>query len=197
MHGAMAFFVFVFIMCQIIVVIISGGGMGVTHLTANITVVDVTLNVATTANFLSATPGIPAYLLIVGDGNKEVVSYTGKTATQFTGLTRNVEDPQTGEQYESVAFSANSKVMTTNIGAVDSFMGYNVGGAQGVVGTIKVIIVSGIAILRNIPRMLVWDYPWFQGPTSIFRYPLFAISAGFVWSIAMLFLQLAQGILKI
>ena len=93
MHGAMAFFTFVFIMCQIIVIAISGGGMAVTRLDAVIDEDDVVLSVETTANFLNATPGVPAYLLLTGSA-KEIVSYTGSTDTTFTGLTRAVVVPE-------------------------------------------------------------------------------------------------------
>jgi len=196
MHGAMTFFVFVFIVCQIVVIAISGGGMAVTRLTNDIDLDDTTLNVSTTANFLNASVGVPAYLVII-DGGKEIVSYTGKTDTSFTGVVRGIADPQTGEQYEAGSHTAGAKVMTTNVGAIDSFMGYNVGGAQGVIGTVKVVVASGVAILYNLPRMLAWDYPWFTGQASILRFPLFALSAGFVWAIAMVFLQLAQGILRV
>lgn len=196
MHGAMTFFVFVFIICQIVVIAISGGGMAVTRLSNDIDLDDTTLQVASTANFLNASGAVPAYLVVL-NGGKEVVSYTGKTDTTFTGVTRAVADPQTGEQYEATSHVAGAKVMTTNVGAIDSFMGYNVGGAQGVIGTVKVVVASGIAILKNLPRMLAWDYPWFQGQAAILRFPLFALSAGFVWAIAMVFLQLAQGILRV
>ena len=197
MHGAMSFFVFVFIVCQIVAVAITGGGMGRTALTANLLVGEVaTAHVTSTANFLNATPAVPAYLLVVGT-KREVVEYTGKTVTTFTGMTRAVADPQTGEQYEASAFVIGDRIMTTNIGAIDSFMGFNVAGAQGLTGTVWAVVNSGIAMFRNIPRMLTWDYPWFQGQASFLRYPLFALSAGFVWTIVMAFIQLAQGILRI
>lgn len=196
MHGAMSFFVFVFIVCQIIIIAISGGGMAVTRISSDLNATATTIPVVSTAGFLNATPGVPAYLLLQ-DGSREVVSYTGKTANSFTGVVRGAPDPQTGEQYEAAPHTVGSKIMTTNVGAIDSFMGYNVGGAQGVVGTVKVVVASGVSILRNLPRMLAWDYPWFQGQAAILRFPLFALSAGFVWAIAMAFLQLAQGILRI
>ena len=200
----MAFFAFVFITCQIIVVSISGGGFAVTRLSATLSDNETaTMYVDSTANFLSATPAVPAYVLIK-DTDSEIVKYTGKTATTFTGLTRGVTDLQSGEQYDASAHTVSldptilsPKVMTTNIGAIDSFVGYNVGSAEGITGSIKIVVASGLAILKNIPRMLAWDYPWFQGSAAILRYPLFALSAGFVWALAMVFLQLAQGILRL
>lgn len=196
MHGTMAFFVFVFITCQIVMIAISGGGMAVTALTSPVSVNATVLNVGSTANFLSASPSTPAYLKVVGS-SQEVVYYTGLTSTTVTGVTRGVADPQTGEQYEASEHVTGAKVMTTNMGAIDTFVGYSVGSAQGATGSIRVIIASGLAILRNIPRMLAWDYPWFQGQAAILRIPLFALSAGFVWALAMGFLQLAQGILRL
>ena len=203
MHGAMAFFAWVFIVCQILAAVLQGGGFGVGYLSANITADDVTMAVVDTTNstWLNASASVPAYLLIK-DSSQEVVGYTGKTfdaatgIVTFTGLDRGAEDPQTREQYDESIHPAGSKVMTVNVGAIDSFVGYSVGSSQGTVGAIKVVIASGVAILRNLPRMLLWDYPWLQGQATILRYPLFALSAGFVWSLAMAFLQLAQGILK-
>lgn len=196
MHGTMAFFVFVFVICQIVLVAISGGGMAVTALTGSIDIDDTTLLVVSTANFLSASESTPAYLKLVGSST-EVISYTGLTGTTVTGCSRGCADPQTGEQYEPSEHTEGTKVMTTNMGALDSFVGFSVGSAQGAAGSIRVIIASGLAILRNLPRMLAWDYPWFRGQAAILRIPLFALSAGFIWALAMMFLQLAQGILRL
>jgi hypothetical protein len=196
MHGAMAFFVFVFVACQIVVIGISGGGMAATVLTAPVSANGTILNVASTANFLGASGSHPGYLVVTGSG-REVVSYTGLTSTSITGCARGVADPQTGEQYEACPHTTGSKVMTTNVGALDSFVGYNVGSAQGTTGSISVVIASGLAILRNLPRMLAWDYPWFNNQTAILRLLLFCLSAGFVWALFMTFLQLAQGILNL
>lgn len=196
MHGTMAFFVFVFIVCQIVVIAISGGGMAVTALASPADTDDSTLYVESTANFLSASESVPAYLKLIG-GNTEVVYYTGLTSTTVTGVVRGAADPQTGEQYEACEHVTGTKVMTTNMGAIDTFVGYSVGSAQGTTGSIRVMVASGLAILRNMPRMLAWDYPWFRNQTAILRVPLFALSAGFIWALAMAFLQLAQGILRV
>jgi len=204
MNGAMAFFAFLFIVSQIIASVIQGGGFASGLLAAGITDTSPTMQVADTTNsaWLGASVGVPAYLLIKGT-DQEVVSYTGKSYNSitkimtFSGLDRGVEDPQTGERYDAAVHPASSKVMTTNIGAIDSFVGYSVGSAQGVIGSVKVVVASGVAILKNLPRMLLWDYPWLQGQAIILRFPLFALSAGFVWALFMSMLQLAQGILRV
>jgi len=204
MSGVMAFFAFVFIVSQIIASVIQGGGFASGLLAADITDGSVTMQVADTANsaWLNASVGVPAYLLIVGS-NREVVSYTGKSYNNitkvmtFTGLGRGAADSQTEERYDAATHLAGSKVMTTNIGAIDSFVGYSVGSAQGVIGSVKVVVASGVAILKNLPRMLLWDYPWLQGQATVLRFPLFALSAGFVWALFMSMLQLAQGILRV
>ena len=204
MNGALAFLSFVFIVSQIIASVIQGGGFASGLLASDITDNSTTMQVADTTNsvWLDASASVPAYLLIKGT-DQEVVGYTGKSYNSVTkiltvtGLDRGAEDPQTGERYDAVAHPEGSKVMTTNVGAIDSFVGYSVGSAQGVTGSIKVVVASGIAILKNLPRMLLWDYPWLQGQATIIRFPLFALSAGFVWALFMAMLQLAQGILKV
>jgi len=204
MSGSMAFFAWVFIVGQIIASVIQGGGFASGLLAADITDASVTMQVADTTNsaWLGASVSVPAYLLIKGS-DSEVVSYTGKSydgvtkIMTFSGLGRGVADPQTGERYDAAVHSSGSKVMTTNIGAIDSFVGYSVGTAQGVIGSVKVVVASGVAILKNLPRMLLWDYPWLQGQATVFRFPLFALSAGFVWALFMSMLQLAQGILRV
>jgi len=45
---------------------------------------DTTINVISTADFITAADALTTYLLI----NDEIISYTGKTATSFTGCTR-------------------------------------------------------------------------------------------------------------
>ena len=200
----MSFFSFIFIACQILATVIQGGGFGVGYLSADVAVDAVTLSVTSTTDstWLDASVSVPAYLLIVGS-EREVVSYTGKSFNDvtgiatFTGLGRGATDPQTDEHYDATVHVTGSKVMTTNVGAIDSFVGYNVGSAQGVVGAVKVVLASGVAILRNLPRMLLWNYPWLRGQATITRYLLFALSAGFVWSLFMAMLQLAQGILRV
>lgn len=194
MHGAMAFFVFVFIACQIVSVSITGGGTAVTTLTSAVDDDDTTFTVSSTAGLLNASVSSPAHVVVVGS-SREVISYTGLTSTQLLGCSRAQADPQTGEQYEASEHAAGTKVMTTNVGALDSFVGYSVGSAQGTVGSIRMVVSTGLAILRNLPRMLAWDYPWFNNQTAIIRVLLFCLSAGFVWALAMAFIQLARGIL--
>ena len=202
MSGAMAFFVFVFLVCQIIATVIQGGGMARTELTATLDEAETAvMHVESTSGFLNASAAVPASVLVVGPLGREFVGYTGRTATTFTGLARGETDPQTKESQEAVthAVSADSTptVMTVNLDVIDSFVGYSVGTAQGTTGSISLIFATGKALLFSLPRMLMWDYPWLAGHVAIFRIPLFALSAGFIWATFMATVGVAQGLLRI
>lgn len=186
------FFIFMFVVGQLIALMVEGGGFAVTRLNGAVDSDDVTVTVDNTNNFLSADIAHPAYIQV---GN-EIMSYTAKTATQFTGVTRGAADPQTRRATTAAAHADNAKVMTLNVSAMDSFIGYNIttsGAAFGALDAVK--LVGGFFV--NLPKMLLWDYPWLTGPWVIARYLLFAFSGGFIFGVAMLMLTLAQAIWRV
>jgi len=46
----------------------------------------------------------------------------------------------------------------------------------------------------GIPKLIAWDYGFFEGDLNIFRWMvLFPLSAGFVWGLASIFIPVIQG----
>lgn len=184
-----AFFIFVFICGQLIAMMIEGGGFALTRLDGELSSTATTITVDSTANFLSADGSHPAYVM-VGD---EICSYAGKASTQFTGVMRGVADPQTGRQVDAIAHADNAKVKTLNVAAIDSFMGYNITTSGAEFGTLDAVKFVGRTFV-NMPKFLLWDYPWFEGPWVLARFLMFFLSGGFVFGIAFAMITLARGI---
>ena len=178
-----------FIVGQLIMIMVEGGGFAVTELNGSLSDSAVTVVVDSTTNFLSADASHPAYAMI----EDEIVSYTGSASTQFTGVTRGTSDPQTNRQSTAVAHSSNARVKTLNIAAIDSFMGYNITTSGAEFGTLDAVKLAGRTLL-NMPKFLSWDYPWFTGPWVVARFLLFSLSAGFIISLSLAMLGLAQSL---
>ena len=182
-----------FVVGQLIATMIEGGGFAVTRLDGSLPALATTIVVDSTSNFLSADAIHPAYIVI---GSDEVASYTGITSTQFTGVARGVSDPQTGRQVDAIAHADNLRIKTLNIAALDSFMGYNITTSGAEFGTLDAIKFTGRFFL-NMPKFLLWDYPWLTGPAIVVRFILFALSGGFIFGVALTMLALAQSIWRI
>lgn len=183
------FFVFVFVAGQLISMMITGGGFAVTRLSGPLSDTATTIAVVSTDGFLSASPTHRAYVAI----GSEVVSYTGRTPTLLTGVTRGAADPQTGRRIVATAHPNATKVRTLNIAALDSFMGYNITTSGAAFGTLDAINFLRSTFV-NLPRFLTWDYPWLEGNWVIVRFLLFPVSAGFIFALGVSFLWLALGI---
>ncbi len=184
-----AFFIFMFVTSQLIAVMIEGGGFAVAQLDGDLTESATVITVDSTTNFLSADVSHPSYIMV----EDEVVSYTGRTSTTFTGVMRGVADPQTGRRVDAVVHADNAKVKTLNVAAMDSFMGYNVTTSGAEFGTLDAVKFTG-RLFVNMPKFLLWDYPWFTGPWVVARFILFAFSAGFLFGLGLVMLALARGI---
>jgi hypothetical protein len=187
------FFFFTFVMCTIIASVVDGGGgIASTKTSAVVSSNATTIAVSTTKNFLGADATHPAYAMI---GSKEIFTYTGKTALTFTGVIKGVADPQSGTQVVRAAYGANTTIKTLAVGAMDSFLGYNITTSQATFGAMDAIIF-GARMFTNLPKFLMWNYSFLQGEWVMLRYVLMSLSAGFVFSIAMGMLWLAMSIWK-
>ena len=183
------FFIFMFITGQLIAVMIEGGGFAVSRLNGPLSATAKVITIDSTENFLAADATHPAYIM-VGD---EIVSYTDKTSTQFVPCLRGEKDPQTQRATEASAHAHRTKVKTLNVAAMDSFIGYNITTSGAEFGTLDAVKFVG-RTFANLPKMLLWDYPWFTGPWVIARFILFAFSGGFVFGLCIAMVTLARGI---
>lgn len=187
------FFVFTFICGNLIAGSIdTQAAYAVTRLDGSISEDAITLTVDDTTNFPGASTPDTARCVYVGD---EVVYYTTLTSTTFTGLTRGGTDPQTGRVTQADSHSDNTRVKTLMAQTISSVGAINLITSGVSFGSLTAYVLTGTA-LRDIFKTLTWDYPWFEGNMIFARIPLFAISAGFLWTIAIAMIALANGIFR-
>lgn len=165
----------------------------VTSLSSSIDDDDATITVVDTTNFPPATSPASGRRLGIGS---EVIIYSGLTDTQFTGLTRGASDPQTGQTTEAATHSSGAKVMSMTARTISNISAINLITSGVTFGSLAGYVLTGTA-LRDLFKTLTWDYPWFRGNWVFARIPLLALSGGFLWAMAIVFLQIAQGILRL
>ena len=183
-----AFFVFVFICGNLVAGAVDTQAVyAVTRLDSSISESDVTVTVDETTNFPSS-----GYIYI----GTELIAYTGKTSTTFTGCARGYTDPQTGKSTEAASHGDDSKTMSIVAKTMSGVGAINLVTSGVTFGSLAAYVITGTAI-SDIAKTLTWDYPWFQGNMVYARLPLFALSAGFLWALGLVFLTIAQGILRI
>ncbi len=185
------FFMFIFIISSILTAGLEGGGFAATRTTSAATATDVTLQVNSTEGFLAASVSNPAYV----QWENEVVSYTDKTDTSFTGVTRGQINPRIGQTTEAVIHLENTSIKTMDVTAIDKMIGYNVTQAGAAFGFIDALTLGG-HMFGSMISLAMWDYPWLQGQATVFRYVLFAFSWGFILSFGLAMLGLGMSLWK-
>ena len=176
--------------------LLAGGGFASTYITQAIPASGFsgTIYVSDVTGFLNASPALPAYIQV----DDEIFYYTANpdpNTESLTNVTRAVTDPQTGVATEPAAHAIGAELASTEIKAMDSFMGYNISTTGATFGSFSALTLVG-KFFTNIPRYIEWDYPWFQGMGQLVRFALFAFSMGFVLSFAIAVIATAFGIFK-
>ena len=192
----MVFFSFISITGFLLTALLAGGGFAATYITQAIpaTGFSGTIYVSDVTGFLNASPTYPAYIQV----DDEIFYYTANpdpNTESLTSVTRAVTDPQTGTTSTAAAHAIGAELASTEIKAMDSFMGYNISSAGATFGTFSAVTLVG-KFFTNIPRYIEWDYPWFQGMGQLIRFALFAFSMGFILSFSIAVISTAFGIFK-
>lgn len=190
------FFGFVNIICFILAALLAGGGFAATDLTAQIPATGFTgtITVVDVTGFLNADMAHPAYIQV----EDEVFYYTDNPDTvlnRFTSVVRAQADPQTLQATLAAAHASGSRLATLDIKAMDSFIGYNITSTGATFGSLDALILVG-KFFTNIPKYIMWDYPWFSGMGQLIRFILFAFSMGFVLSFAIALVNLGMSIFR-
>ena len=179
------FFVFIFGSVTIISSIIDGQtGLGTTSLTSDVYETSTTVGVKTTEAFQSQGT------FMIGS---EIMCYTGKTATTFTGITRGEDCRRNNVVGEH---ASGRQVMNEAPGVINTLVGFDITSAfsdGGIIGLAKGIYTSAKnlpAFLSAVARMVMWDYSFLDGGFVYIKYLiLYPLSAGMVLS----FVRLALG----
>jgi hypothetical protein len=156
-----------------------GGGIVAVELTADITAADTTIKVVTTNDFLDV-PMSNDYITI---GNEEL-TYTGITATTFTGVTRGINGTTaTSHITGDILYSAESSV-------VNSAMGFNMAATVDSMGLWAIPAIPIMFFIKTIPMWFKTMVQLLNGDLAILSYVFFVALMGFIITIA---LQLAGG----
>ncbi|BAZ97542.1 MAG: hypothetical protein QQM50_01685 [Dehalococcoides mccartyi] len=83
---------------------------------------------------------------------------------------------------------------TAEVDLLNSLTGYSIMEVSGG-GGLDIPKIAGGFFLHGLPKMLMWDYSFFEGSWSIFRFALmFVVSGGVVIGLAMLFIGVVSNI---
>lgn len=137
-----------------------------TELTANVTTTDTTLNVTSTVDFLST--GDNVYV------GSEWITYTGMTATQFTGCTRGVGDT------EAKAHIIGAYVYTQKAAALNYALGFDIVAVQDSYGWAAWLAIPFLFMIRTIPNVVRMGSGIFTGDLAVIGIFFYAMITGFV-----------------
>lgn len=190
---AFAFFAFCFMLGTLLSGIMEGqAAFAVTRLTADISVDGTTAEVTNTADFLDGPDDI--YI------GAELVRYTTKTDTQFNLSVRGLDDTEAvahdGADLVEGKYVGGDKVKNESSNIINNLLGYNVATTAATYGTATAIVGLGWNLIKSIPKMIAWDYSYLEGQLIILRMALWTVSAGFVFSLGLMFIGAIQGLFR-
>jgi len=176
-----SFFLFCFIGAAILTGIMEGGGgIATTELALTVDADDTTLHVTSTDMFLDAD------FVVIGE---ERILYTSDNVTAFLNCTRGHSGT------EAVSHVSGSRVYTAETSVVNNALGFNIAATTATVGVFSVVMIPVYFFTRTLPQLVMWNYSFLSGELAILAYFFFAVSAGFVVTLAIQMLQVARGIL--
>ncbi len=178
-----AFFLGLFILGMLFTGLGEGnGGIVATKLTSAMGIGDTTVNVTSTTNFLDTD------YIYIGD---EKILYAGTTATTFTGCTRGVSGTT------AVAHANSSMVYNAESNIMNSALNMNITAVTANSGLFGVIQIPWKFLTYSLPNLVQMNFSFFQGDMAILGYMFMACACGFAVSLALAFLYVAAGIIKI
>lgn len=182
MNKMIAFFTVMFVGSTLISSwMMGGGGVAVTQTNGVVAEGAVEITVDSTVGFLDS--GVA----FIGE---EKIAHTGKTATKLTGVTRGYEGT------EDTAHADNVQVYSEDAGVINYALGYNIATVGATSGALSVVVMPWKFLTITVPRIVMWNYSFLQGDMGIIGYFLFAISIGFVITLALAVISVATGIMK-
>ena len=165
-HNLWFISIFLFIFGHMFSMAVEGGtGIAATELTAAVSKTDTTIPVVSTAGFLTTTG--QTFVII----DKEEMTYTGFTATEFTGVERGTNGTATDSHASS------TRVFNAITGRLNQFVAFEVAETESAIDKLQVVIQVSGSIVTAIPALIVWDYSFFKGDWIYLKYILYAISA--------------------
>ncbi|MGH7774640.1 MAG: hypothetical protein ACREQA_20645 [Candidatus Binatia bacterium] len=177
MTNIFMFFLFSYLSAIVLSFTLEGvTGLATATLTANIDADDTTFAVDSTDNWLTSDHF---------NVDAEIVCYSGKTATSFTGLTRGCKNTTPG------AHTAGTRIYNEGTNVANQAIGFNIVQTisdDGVFfGTIKVITHLPQMLARIVIKLIMWDFSFLTGAAVYIKYLiLYPLSGGLIISLVQL-----------
>lgn len=178
------FFLFAFLNATVLSFILEGTtGLATATLMADVDADDTTFTVDATDGWLSAD-----HFNI----DSEIVCYSGKTATSFTGLTRACKDT------EADSHRAGTRIYNEGTNVANQAIGFNIVQTLSDEGFFK----GGIRVVVHLPQMLarivvkliIWDFSFLTGPGVYVKYlVLYPLSGGLIMALVLLVFRRGAG----
>ncbi len=159
-----------------------GGGMAVTTLTSNITAVTNSIPVTSTQGFMST-----GVIFI----ESEKIAYTTMNTTNFNTITRGYEDTTARPHPQYDKYGHNTEVYNEDAGIINGALGFNPAAIAASNGWFAIVLIPWDFFTITMPRLILWNFSFFQGDLIMVRYILMAISIAFY---VMFAIQLGQTI---
>ncbi len=168
MNKLVVSFVLLFFLAVILDSIMEGGGGAMaTRLTSSHTAAVTTLNISSTTGFLKSD------YVQIGD---ELIRYTDKTDTTFTGCTR------AWNGSTAVAHGSGEKVYSPDATVLNAALGFNIASTGASAGEINVTTAAQGFFFTTLPKLIMWDLSFLRLSEWLqyLRWILTAISLGFI-----------------
>lgn len=125
--------------------------------------------------------------------DEEMICYSTTTSTTFVTLTRGCN------KTEVATHSSGSAIYNETIGILNETVGFGLAESLSSAGGFGVIFEAPGFFSTVIPRLVAWDYSFFEG--EVYGFPLiyfqamgWAISAGLVIMIVVMFINVLMGV---
>lgn len=189
MNRLLVFFMISYLFGQIISFAMEGeSGIAGSRLTASLSKTESsTANVVTTDGFLS----VNDFFIV----DEEIICYGTTTAATFVTLTRGCK------KTKAETHSTGSAVYNETLGILNEAVGFGLAESLSTAGGFGVIFNAPGMFKKIFPRLVAWDYSFFEG--EVYGFPLiyfqavgWVISAGLVFLVVMLLVNTLMGIFR-
>ena len=183
MNKLWAFFIFTFSSMTMVSFMMEGEqAFSATVLTAALPESSSTMTVSSTAGFLSADI---LYL------DEEIITYTGLTATSFTGLTRGAQ------RSDDAPHSIGKLVYSESSGMLNSVVGYNVGQTLTTVNPLLAPFQLAKVLFKIVIKITTANYSFLEGDLVWIKILIWGpLTAGFIVSLVLMFATGFQSVFR-
>lgn len=189
MNRLLVFFMIAYLFGQIVSFAMEGeSAVAGTRLTASLSKTEIsTANVITTDGFIATND-----FFIV---DEEMVCYATTTSATFVTLTRGCK------KTKAEVHSTGSAVYNETMGLLNESVGFGLAESLSTAGGFGVIFNAPGMFKTIFPRLVAWDYSFFEG--EVYGFPLiyfqaigWVISAGLIFMVVMLLINVFMGIFR-